>query len=232
MKRRNGFTLIELLVVIAIIAILAAILFPVFARAKAKAIQSNCLSNLKQIGLGLNMYATDYDGRLPLAMDPAGGLSNWPWREGLRPYIKNNMILVCPGNPWDWGLAAAAEGSMWSTYGYNIDFCSSLNTSRISNSSELMVVTDSSGLPFVRYPVDSRQWSSVYGGPPYFPPVPKGVHLSTANDSNTTGLFKGTCNVLFVDGHVKARAEQGLYFDNAWNPTPDDPMYKFWVPVN
>jgi prepilin-type N-terminal cleavage/methylation domain-containing protein len=65
MRKRHGFTLIELLVVIAIIAILAAILFPVFARAREKARQNTCLSNIKQITLGLIMYMADYDSRLP-----------------------------------------------------------------------------------------------------------------------------------------------------------------------
>src|SRR5881296_3938324 len=66
MYRRKGFTLIELLVVIAIIAILAAILFPVFAQARAKARQAVCLSNMRQLGTGLTMYAQDYDETLPL----------------------------------------------------------------------------------------------------------------------------------------------------------------------
>jgi len=73
MKRsRNGFTLIELLVVIAIIAILAAILFPVFARAREKARQTSCLSNLKQLSLAILMYAEDYDETLPYYQRPFG----------------------------------------------------------------------------------------------------------------------------------------------------------------
>ena len=100
---RKGFTLIELLVVIAIIAILAAILFPVFARARAKAQQTNCISNLKQIALALRMYASDYDSKLPTAAQN----HQW-WNPGyvsssyytgvskMGPYVKENEIFSCP----------------------------------------------------------------------------------------------------------------------------------------
>lgn len=96
---RKGFTLIELLVVIAIIAILAAILFPVFAKAREKARQTSCLSNLKQIGLGLMQYAQDYDERLPMTYYYIGasGASPLYWPiDVLQPYIKNWQLTVCP----------------------------------------------------------------------------------------------------------------------------------------
>jgi len=97
---RAGFTLIELLVVIAIIAILAAILFPVFAQAREKARSSTCLSNQKQIGLAFGMYAQDYDETFPNAVlvDKGTGVESW-WEDLVRPYIKaNNVggILTCP----------------------------------------------------------------------------------------------------------------------------------------
>ena len=91
--RRKGFTLIELLVVIAIIAILAAILFPVFARARAKARQACCLSNLKQIGLGILQYAGDFDEQLP---DPYNWGGEGVWTVKIAPYLKNQQILNCP----------------------------------------------------------------------------------------------------------------------------------------
>jgi prepilin-type N-terminal cleavage/methylation domain-containing protein/prepilin-type processing-associated H-X9-DG protein len=101
---RRGFTLIELLVVIAIIAILAAILFPVFARAREKARQTSCLSNLKQIQLAALMYVQDYDEMLPvdvLYVDCNTVLTTpntTYWYEQLIPYMKNWGILNCPSD--------------------------------------------------------------------------------------------------------------------------------------
>jgi prepilin-type N-terminal cleavage/methylation domain-containing protein/prepilin-type processing-associated H-X9-DG protein len=120
MSRRYAFTLIELLVVIAIIAILAAILFPVFARAREMARKANCISDEKQLLLGINMYAQDYDGRVP-----KGGYDGWTqhaycddyivpggwpfwtwsncgsrpqvtWRQQVYPYVKNGGVYICP----------------------------------------------------------------------------------------------------------------------------------------
>ncbi len=119
-KRRAAFTLIELLVVIAIIAILAAILFPVFARARENARRSSCQSNLKQIGLGFLQYTQDYDERLPNSQDggkaviAAPGIS-WNYftensatgatvnnfdmsRSAIQPYLKSTQIFVCPSD--------------------------------------------------------------------------------------------------------------------------------------
>jgi len=94
-QRRNAFTLIELLVVIAIIAILAAILFPVFAQAREKARQTACLSNLKQIGVALIMYQSDYDSQYPPSqLGTAPLIVSWPTM--IQPYIKNEQVFVCP----------------------------------------------------------------------------------------------------------------------------------------
>ena len=121
--RRTGFTLIELLVVIAIIAILAAILFPVFARAREKARQASCLSNIKQLALGTLMYAQDYDETLPVWFRRMGGsggdgslnaVCNSPQSPPLAvlPYVKNEQIYMCPS-----GDVTPA----WGTY-YNFRF--------------------------------------------------------------------------------------------------------------
>ena len=100
-NRASAFTLIELLVVIAIIAILAAILFPVFAQARAKARQAACLSNLKQVGTAVLMYIQDSDDTyppsqtpLPSPPAPAGGVISWPTI--VYPYVKNEGVFVCP----------------------------------------------------------------------------------------------------------------------------------------
>jgi prepilin-type N-terminal cleavage/methylation domain-containing protein len=95
-RRSNAFTLLELLVVIAIIAILAAILFPVFAQAREKARQAACLSNMKQIGIGLIMYASDYDSQYPPSQLPSSGPNIVSWPQMMQPYIKNEQVFVCP----------------------------------------------------------------------------------------------------------------------------------------
>ncbi len=95
MKIKKAFTLIELLVVIAIIAILAAILFPVFSRARENARRSSCQSNLKQIGLGLMQYTQDYDERLVLG-DDQGNVIRRHYAELLMPYLKSEQIFRCP----------------------------------------------------------------------------------------------------------------------------------------
>lgn len=96
MTRRRGFTLIELLVVISVIAILAAILFPVFSAARDKARGAACLSNMRQIGMAANLYLDDWDGRLYFHH---AGLEEIPWAGRLLPYARNQQIYTCPSDP-------------------------------------------------------------------------------------------------------------------------------------
>jgi prepilin-type N-terminal cleavage/methylation domain-containing protein/prepilin-type processing-associated H-X9-DG protein len=155
-RSQNGFTLIELLVVIAIIAILAAILFPVFARARENARRTSCLSNLKQIGLGMMQYTQDYDERYapafswdsssgaPNALDtdishPSGyfTISNAStvghyksWMDALHPYVKSTQIFVCPSDSHI-GAPPAIIGS----YGYSGAFGGYYSDAQIYSSS-------------------------------------------------------------------------------------------------
>ena len=124
--RRRGFTLIELLVVIAIIAILAAILFPVFARAREKARQSSCLSNVKQVMLGVLMYAQDYDEMVPLIYTTGAPAVNFVvWPTAVQPYVKNDQVWVCPSNRFNHCTTVGAWAYVqWAnnfpiSYGYN-----------------------------------------------------------------------------------------------------------------
>jgi len=113
-SRHSAFTLIELLVVIAIIAILAAILFPVFAQAKAAAKSVSCLSNTKQLGTGVFIYANDYDDHIPNSINDNGGKKDrtYVFAAYLMPYTKNRTIWTCPADPYPHGSVQryATEG--------------------------------------------------------------------------------------------------------------------------
>ena len=121
--RKSGFTLIELLVVIAIIAILAAILFPVFARAREKARETSCLSNVRQIMLGMQMYVQDHNGMYPMAYFsgsdlPGGGMS---WAMAVMPYVRQGMregIWWCPSSGLDRSMWQSGH-SAYVQYGYS-----------------------------------------------------------------------------------------------------------------
>jgi len=125
---RSGFTLIELLVVIAIIAILAAILFPVFAQAREKARQTTCLSNTKQIGLACNMYIQDYDETFPFSWSAQG-----PWFKLLDPYVKSAGIQVGSNNGWE-----VKGTSVWHCPSDNVN--NDVSPSNISYASNALVM--------------------------------------------------------------------------------------------
>jgi prepilin-type N-terminal cleavage/methylation domain-containing protein/prepilin-type processing-associated H-X9-DG protein len=157
---RRGFTLIELLVVIAIIAILAAILFPVFARARENARRASCQSNLKQMGLGMMQYVQDYDGYYPFfstsgltgyqasadlcalpGANCAGATHDVKWAHLIQPYIKSTQLFVCPNTP-----GARSIGRNVS-YGMNFHY---LSYSRLSPATAFYVAKDSA----IEYPAE------------------------------------------------------------------------------
>jgi prepilin-type N-terminal cleavage/methylation domain-containing protein len=125
MQRNKGFTLIELLVVIAIIAILAAILFPVFAKVREKARQTACLSNIRQLGLAIGQYANDYDDHFPNGADASGRASGWAYT--VYPYTSSAAVFTCPDDSSQTGQGTFALNGQTrpyasSSYGYNTDF--------------------------------------------------------------------------------------------------------------
>ena len=132
-SRRIAFTLIELLVVIAIIAILAAILFPVFARARENARRTSCVNNMKQMGLGVAMYVQDNDGRYPMSSNTDGSGRRWP--DYIFPYVKSAQLFICPSVSES---DVTSRGKAWATstgptgnhfgYGYNYQY---LGNSRV-----------------------------------------------------------------------------------------------------
>jgi prepilin-type N-terminal cleavage/methylation domain-containing protein/prepilin-type processing-associated H-X9-DG protein len=125
MQRNKGFTLIELLVVIAIIAILAAILFPVFAKVREKARQTACLSNIRQLGLAIAQYNNDFDTCYPNGTNPFGQANGWAWQ--VYPYTSSAAVFTCPDDPTPRAHTAytfnGQNGSTnYTSYGYNNDF--------------------------------------------------------------------------------------------------------------
>lgn len=147
---RKGFTLIELLVVIAIIAILAAILFPVFAKAREKARQSSCLSNVKQLSLAFMQYAQDYDESLPgmWQTNTAPGISV-TWQNIVDAYIKNTQVLYCPSNKGGRGYgmtydttSATTRRGVGSYLTYNGTFWGSASLGDIKRPAEIVMVAD------------------------------------------------------------------------------------------
>lgn len=119
---RRAFTLIELLVVIAIIAILAAILFPVFAQAKLAAKATSCLSNVKQLNTSFVMYQSDYDDHFPLgAYGTVSGVTIW--HDEINPYVKNKQIWLCPCSNVK---ETDSNGDQTTHFGYNVRYLTSL----------------------------------------------------------------------------------------------------------
>jgi len=118
---KKGFTLIELLVVIAIIAILAAILFPVFVNAREKSRQAKCLNNMKQIGTGVQMYVEDWDGTFPPNRFTKGQPAKRIWKHAVRPYVRTVNVYVCPSNE-GYHKPVAGRGPMDETGDFPISY--------------------------------------------------------------------------------------------------------------
>jgi len=144
-RRNQGFTLIELLVVIAIIAILAAILFPVFARAREKARISSCQNNMKQMGTAFAMYRSDYDGYMPLDWFLAENNRVYRWIHATYTYVYDDNVYQCPSEPTttdvDWSPPYATFGPFSSFY-YCHHLLASQSDSDIRTASATIMLMD------------------------------------------------------------------------------------------
>jgi prepilin-type N-terminal cleavage/methylation domain-containing protein/prepilin-type processing-associated H-X9-DG protein len=164
---RRGFTLIELLVVIAIIAILAAILFPVFARAREKARQTSCLSNVKQMMLGVMMYTQDYDERLCIGarwfVGGVGGTGRY-WIDGLEPYVKNVQIFKCPSRTdltWGYGWNYQEFGYEYNDGASRSSYCSTPLAAITAPATTILLGDDGGGtarLLYKRTAANTADW--------------------------------------------------------------------------
>jgi prepilin-type N-terminal cleavage/methylation domain-containing protein/prepilin-type processing-associated H-X9-DG protein len=188
MSRRRGFTLIELLVVIAIIAILAAILFPVFARAREKARQASCLNNVKQLALAVHMYAQDYDECICHYRHESPGNTSIKWQHMLLPYIQNDQIYLCPSG-------APSASARRSHYGWNYRYIgwagkggtaanAAFSLAQFSHPAETICIAE--------------KVVGSWGGVVY---VPSQTTLWPVN--NPGDVHNDGANYAFIDGHAK-----------------------------
>jgi prepilin-type N-terminal cleavage/methylation domain-containing protein/prepilin-type processing-associated H-X9-DG protein len=222
----RGFTLIELLVVIAIIAILAAILFPVFARAREQARKASCQSNLKQIGLAITMYTQDYDETYPLS-NMGYGTSSY-WYNILQPYVKNLQVFVCPsagkiqnsgGYGWNIcgthyvGNASAGtnpgNGFGWYPDHWETPTLSYLKLSSIQEPSSTIIVGDPNSVGY------SSNGLYLYPNSYDYIPVLHGGQVGPFNGGGTLSSHEGGGNYVFTDGHVKYLSASFLWSHNS-----------------
>ena len=228
-QKRTGFTLIELLVVIAIIAILAAILFPVFARAKAKAKQASCSSNLKQIGLAIMMYASDYDSVYPPNWTGRCAAPGWDWMEITQPYSKNWNLYMCPSaslggqSPEGMSIQACAIGLGRSFVGRRGGYalnCGRTDDPAFADQLGLGPGSNSNWNPkkedVIRFPADiimvietSNIGCAMFCGSGHAGWRAPWVANYTSDRHN------GGCNITFADGHVKWMSKQAIDGDRS-----------------
>ena len=208
MTRRKGFTLIELLVVIAIIAILAAILFPVFARAREKARQASCQSNLKQIALAVLMYVEDHDEIFPFwaTFTADGSYQPMPvypgnnyvvlWADAIYPYVKNTQIFVCPSMRGDWiGYSWNANLGDEGNYRNTAPRWTGVSLASVPEPAGTGMIVDRKIITYYNPP--DVFWESKGG---YFPVMGTDnlTDLTWAHNPHNEGS-----NIVFVDGHAK-----------------------------
>ena len=205
----KGFTLIELLVVIAIIAILAAILFPAFARARENARRASCQSNLKQISLGMIQYTQDYDEKFPGYNSPP----NVGWADSLQPYIKSTQVLQCPSESAPPVSSPGASG--YTDYAVNLQLTFN-STSQGTEGKNMAVLTQPVvTVMFSEYVSgDATGWTEGCGGSQCGATA---AGLATTPSGVANRHLDGA-NLAFCDGHVKwAKGTSAIQLAGVWN---------------
>ena len=218
--KRTGFTLIELLVVISIISILAAILFPVFARARESARRTSCLSNMKQMGLAAMMYLQDFDGYYcpllnnikPLPSEYVGGYfeqnghsdgsSDLYWQQLLQPYVKNNQVFQCPSKAYTGSFHVYGDYGMNSAIAKRVSYTSptttTFNGAAMVAPASTYYIMDFSSYTFSYTTMKTDYWR-------YLPGVGNvaGWSCPSALGDCREGRHFDGVNVAFADGHAK-----------------------------
>lgn len=243
-QTRRGFTLIELLVVIAIIAILAALLFPAFAKARESARRASCSSNMKQIGIAVMQYSQEYDERVVPSAVAKGGIFNGgtAWMGLLQPYLKSTQIFSCPSDSDTSVTGSVPISGDWLldmphfhvSYGYCLYVGGSINPDPVaapdvptggvslaaimSPSTTVMVAETGSNISTSNDPL---KWQPKLGAFNLSDATTTYVSQPTSLQYNTGGPIARhleTCNVLWCDGHVKALRIPKFYNQTGISP--------------
>ena len=229
-NKKNGFTLIELLVVVAIIAILAAMLLPALSQARERARQAICISNLKQLGLALFMYADDYDGWI---MPPQSAGTEGEWTRklcgssgGRGAYVNNWSLFVCPSFPPYKGQKGAYEWySLYLTYAMagEYDYTVAKNTKRVYRPQDSELLVDSISVS----PPSWVQTTLGISGPVQYFYVRK--FRGAAENQKIHFRHNGRANMLFFDGHVES-VDENRRITAYWDQGSIGSYYRYVYP--
>lgn len=209
--RRRGFTLVELLIVTAIIAVLAALLFPVFAQARERARSATCLSHLRNLDTAMLMYAQDYDEHLPLAAAPTTVKPFFlAWHNLIDPYVRNKQVWLCPSSqipPTD------ADGTPTSHFGYNAYYLARLSL----DFSSIGTTAAGVGLGEVASPAETVVLTDARASMANSRCGPDGKYLLPPSLAATdcwgrpSANHSGGCSIAWLDGHVRWMRPEQFY---------------------